>query len=74
VAQTDIKAALAKLDSMNDNHWTEDSLPRLEAVRRFLARNGVAGCAGGRNASRCRYPGTSGDTRAQRPSVGAAQG
>jgi hypothetical protein len=36
VAQTDIKAALAKLDSMNDNHWTEDSLPRLEAVR-FLA-------------------------------------
>lgn len=28
-----IQAALAKLDAKNDNHWTEDKLPRVEVVR-----------------------------------------
>jgi hypothetical protein len=31
-----ILAALAKLDRTNDNHWTQDHKPRIEAVR-FLA-------------------------------------
>jgi len=33
---TDIKAALAKLDANNENHWTADGLPRIETVK-FLA-------------------------------------
>lgn len=35
---TDIKAALAKLDINNDNHWTEDGAPRVDTVR-FVASN-----------------------------------
>lgn len=31
-AQNEIRAALAKLDAGNDNHWTENGLPRLDAL------------------------------------------
>lgn len=33
-----IHAALQQLDPQNDNHWTEDGLPRIETVR-FLAKD-----------------------------------
>jgi hypothetical protein len=32
-----IKAALAKLDVTNDNHWTGDGLPRLETVQLLVS-------------------------------------
>lgn len=35
-----IKAALAKLDPTNDNHWTADGFPRLDTVR-LLASDGT---------------------------------
>jgi hypothetical protein len=34
---TNIKGALAKLDVTNDNHWTGDGLPRLDAVKLFAS-------------------------------------
>lgn len=31
-AETEIRAALLKLDTKNDDHWTEDGLPRVDAL------------------------------------------
>lgn len=31
-AETEIRAALLKLDAKNDDHWTEDGLPRVDAL------------------------------------------
>lgn len=36
VSADDIKAALAKLDPANDEHWTTDGLPRLDAVEAMV--------------------------------------
>lgn len=33
-----IKEGLARLDPKNDNHWTEEGLPRLEAMRLFTGQ------------------------------------
>lgn len=48
----DIKAALAKLDVSNDNHWTQDGAPRLDTVKMFagdqsLTRDAVTAAAPG---------------------------
>jgi hypothetical protein len=37
----DIKAALAKLDVANDNHWTQDGAPRLDTVKMFAGDQSV---------------------------------
>lgn len=37
-----IKAALAKLEVTNDNHWTSDGLPRLETVRLLAGDQTIA--------------------------------
>lgn len=36
VSADDIKAALAKLDPANDEHWTTDGLPRLDAIEALV--------------------------------------
>lgn len=36
-----IKEALAKLDPANENHWTSDGLPRIEAVRLLAADQSI---------------------------------
>jgi len=36
-----ILEALSKLDASNDNHWTQDGLPRLETVRFMAAHQGL---------------------------------
>lgn len=36
-----IRAALAKLDAGNDNHWTDDGLPRMETVKLLLGNPGI---------------------------------
>lgn len=36
VPADDIKAALAKLDPANDEHWTTDGLPRLDAIEALV--------------------------------------
>lgn len=41
MADNPIRAALAKLDPMEDAHWTDDGLPRLDAVAAALGAESV---------------------------------
>lgn len=34
----DIREALSSLDSLNDEHWTSDGLPKIDAVKELLGR------------------------------------